>query len=88
MNKLTPIILALTITASGCDGPISNPADVTNPLIQAEYEYEVDTWGRNVDILEFPTRSNPGITCMLVISGNDMLRNTFCFPNGRTAVTP
>ena len=69
--------LFLVLTFSGCDGVTDTNS---YELAQPTAEYEIDTWGSNSEVYEFTPKTNPNMTCVMVMldSGNDM--GLLCFP--------
>ncbi len=84
MKKTILIIISivwLPLIISGCDA--LDPDIQNNPLIEPDFEYEIDTWGSNSEVYEFTPRSNKSYTCVFVMldSGGDM--GLQCFPKGK-----
>ena len=69
--------VALVLGMSGCDGVTDTNS---YELAQPTAEYEIDTWGSNSEVYEFTPKTNPNMTCVMVMldSGNDM--GLQCFP--------
>lgn len=46
----------------------SDNKTIALPQQQVDHEYELDTWGTDVDVYEFTPRPNPDISCIIVSS--------------------
>jgi len=82
MKNLLPTSLVLMFLVSSSQaffsGPIATPT--TGKLIEADYEYEIDTWGANSEIYEFTPRSNKSMTCVVFILDSGGAMGLQCFP--------
>jgi len=82
LNK-TAMLFVVSLSAllvSGCDAIV--PDVQNNPLVEPDFEYEIDTWGYNSEVYEFTPRANKNYTCVFVMldDGSDM--GLQCFPKG------
>ena len=75
MYKLILVMSVLILT--GCNG---SSAEHGNVLLQPANVYEVDGWGSNPDIYEFTPKGHPHMTCLLAVSGGDLVGGFECFP--------
>jgi hypothetical protein len=74
MDKLISIIM-LTIAVQG----VAMASD--NRLANADYDYQLISRGKTIDVVEFTPRNNPGVTCAVVTTNGQVVMN--CFPKAR-----
>jgi hypothetical protein len=75
------ILIILVAALTGCDA--LDPDVQNNPLVEPDFEYEIDTWGANSEVYEFTPRANKNYICVFVMldDGSDM--SLQCFPKGK-----
>ena len=79
MKKILSIILLTTSLAfASFTSPFSAPS--SGKLVSADHEYELDTWGSNSELYEFTPRSNPGMSCIMLMLDNSKAMGLQCFP--------
>jgi len=83
MKKIVMIGIVI-LSLMGCDG--FSPDIQNNPLIQPDFEYEIDTWGSNSEIYEFTPKSNPNYTCVMFALDNLNAMGLQCFPKEKMEV--
>jgi hypothetical protein len=70
-------LLITTLLLLSCDGS----SDTTSfSLQEPDYEYEIDTWGKNSEIYEITPKSNPNYSCLIFILDNLNSASMQCFP--------
>ena len=75
--KIKLLAVAGVLLLSGCDG--LTPDYGNKALVNANYEYEIDTWGSNSEVYEFTPKSNRSKTCVFVMLDNGRAMGLQCF---------
>lgn len=72
------IILIAAVLMSGC-GNGAFTTGTTNPLIDPDYNYEIDTWGANSEVYEFTPKSDSNKSCIFVMLDSGAAMGLQCF---------
>ncbi len=77
MKKLI-LIAGFTGILVGCNNDTFT-SGTTNPLINPDYNYEIDTWGSNSEVYEFTPKSNSKKSCVFVMLDSGSAMGLQCF---------